>query len=362
VKLSEKILTALFVLLAGSIPALPQFVLEHPHGNMKISGRIRAAYNYRFNFAGDDNHQGNRFYLQQARVRFGGSLYEVLEYDVHLEFRSYAEVLEAEDIRLTYKPSAMFSVSVGQFKVPYSRQRVMSTTKLQFQSRPEVVYGFMPGRDIGAMIHLQTLDGVYQFYSGLFTGNGINVKNDDAEGEPLVVARAEFQPLGQLAKTEGDIERSVEPQMLLGGNMAYSEDADYSADKPEYLRTIPGKKLLYGVDATLKHKGFFFTAEIHRADLNPQVGVDFVAGGYVAQAGYYFPHLKLEPCLRYDVFDPSDQIEHNSEKSITYGLNLFPSGHQVKLMLNYSQHLKKDSKDSQGWKEDEMQLLWQILF
>ncbi|MBU1936283.1 hypothetical protein KKG05_02710, partial [bacterium] len=60
-KLSVKILTALFVFLAGSIPALPQFVLEHPHGTMKISGRIRAAYNYRFNFAGDDNHKANRF-------------------------------------------------------------------------------------------------------------------------------------------------------------------------------------------------------------------------------------------------------------------------------------------------------------
>ena len=134
-KLSGKILTASFVLLVGSIPAFPQFVLEHPQGQMKISGRIRAAYNYRFNFAGDDNHQGNRFYLQQARVRFGGSLYEVFEYDVHLEFRSYNEVLEAKDLRISYKPASIFAVSVGQFKVPYSRQRVMSTTKLQFQSR-----------------------------------------------------------------------------------------------------------------------------------------------------------------------------------------------------------------------------------
>ena len=150
--------------------------------------------------------------------------------------------------------------------------------------------------------------------------------------------------------------------MLLGGNIAYSEDADYFADKPEYLRTIPGTKLLYGVDATLKYQGFFFTAEIHRADFNPQSGVDFVAGGYLAQAGYYIPRLKLEPCLRYDKFDPSDQIENDSEESITYGLNFFSSGHQVKLMLNYSQRLKKKSSAQNGWKENEIQLLWQFLF
>ncbi len=94
---------------------------------MKISGRIRAAYNYRFNFAGDDNHQKNRFYLQQARVRFGGSLYEVFEYDVHLEFRSYDEVLEAKDLRMTYKPASIFAVSAGQFKVPYLNREETQT-------------------------------------------------------------------------------------------------------------------------------------------------------------------------------------------------------------------------------------------
>jgi hypothetical protein len=47
---------------------------------------------------------------------------------------------------------------------------------------------------------------------------------------------------------------------------------------------------------------------------------------------------------------------------VTYGLNFLPRGHNMKLMLNYYQRLKKRSADRRGWKEDDLQLLWQVLF
>jgi len=362
VKNLGKALLVLWVLSIWSLPLAAESALEYAEGRIKISGRFRAAYNYQFNFADDEDHKENRFYIHQARLRFGGQLYEVFEYDVHLEFRSHDEAMEAKDIRVIYKPVSAFAVTVGQFKVPYSRQRVMSTTKLQFQTRPNVTDPFVPGRDIGLMIGLALPETRSQFYCGMFTGNGINVSRDDSEGKPLATARIEFQPLGALAKNEGDIERTAEPRFLIGGNLAYSEDADSASSNPQYLRTLPGIKRLYGADATLKYRGFFCTAEIHRAAFNLKAGGSFEAGGYVVQAGYYIPFLRLEPCLRYDEFDPSDLIPSNTEKTVTYGLNFLPHGHNMKLMLNYYQRLKMRSADSRGWKEDDIQLLWQVLF
>ncbi len=356
------ILCAILCCVAWPSFASAQFRLDTPNGYLKISGRLRAAYNYRFYRKDNKNHQENRFYLPEARLRFRGEIYEQFDYDFHFEFSTSRGTLEAKDLKLGYRTTPFLALSAGQFKVPYSRQRIVSSSLLQFQTRPNIADAFVPGRDIGLVVHLHSTDERYRFWSGIFTGNGSNTKKDDSKGKPLVATRIDFQPLGAVGEEESDIEQTTPPKLLIGANVAHSEDTDSASKDPEYLRTIPGTKLLYGADATLKYRGVFVTGEIHQASFQPDSGRNFTAGGFLAQAGYYIASLRLEPCVRYDVFDQCNHVGNDRERTITYGLNFLPRGQSVKLMLNYYQHLKRTSGDRHGWNADEIRLLWQILF
>jgi hypothetical protein len=202
----KKLIYALIVAIA--VPSLlrAQFILEYPDGELQISGRVRSAFAYRFYDPDATNHKKNRFYVHQARIKLEGEMFDVFEYELQIEASGYDDGEIAKDLYLEYKPVSTFMIRAGQFKVPYSRTRMTSTSKLLFTTRPAVADEFVPGRDRGIMLRLRTSDRKFVFYTGIFSGNGDNTKNDDKLGRPLIATRLEAATLGKIPKTEGDIE------------------------------------------------------------------------------------------------------------------------------------------------------------
>ena len=335
---------------------LAGFFLGDEENSLEIRGRVRGFYNYRFD-AEEGKKTANRFALDQARIGLRGRVYADFEFELDLEMGE-GEV-EPRDLWIAYAPKDSFEVRVGQFKVPYSRARMTSKKYILFTKRAGLIQHFVPGRDIGMMCRSRLLEKKLEFYGGVYTGHGQNQYKDDTKGMPLVSFRTAFSPLGRFRYRAGDLEMSPRPLISVGLNAAWSDDA--SSDPEDFLRTIEGEKILYGVDVSFKYMGFYAEAEFQHARFFPDSGDEFTAGGFMVQAAYLILPPRLEIAVRYDEFNPSDRIRLVTQRTITYGINLYLYGQKAKVQLNYFQRLDLD-RTSEKWKKDELRMLFQLFF
>jgi len=353
---------SLIVVLLLNSPALAQFEIEHPNGKLSIEGRLRFGYNQKSNFDNDTDYSNNSFFLDQVRLELEGDIYEDFEYEISVEFRNHDGEFKAKDLFFSYQPRSELTLRLGQFKVPYSRKRLLSSSKTSTIERPAVSQDFVPGRDRGVALRLRTINEKYAIHTGIFSGNGENIDDNDTKGNFLYVVRVECQPLGILPDEEGDYLFFSGLRFLVGANITYSKDDGLPDKHPEYLRTTEGNKTLYGGDISFRFRGWFLTAEFNHAKLQPDRGEDFKAGGYLVQGSYFIRPLKIEPVIAYDEFNPNNKIENITERSITYGLNYSPYGHNIKIMANYYHRLKKWAGAKNPWKENEFRAIMQLVF
>ncbi len=350
-------------LILAAPPVRAQFEVVGENGTMEFTGRLRIMAVEREEFDGDDDQDHDRIFVQQARIGIQGDYLDDFEYELEFELRGYIEdgsPMEAKDLFLAYSPRTEIKLYAGQFRTPFGRMRTIPRSKLITTRRPGVGGDFLPGRDVGGMIRLRSFDKKYMFRGGIFTGAGPNRSDDDRLGKKLLVGRVEIMPLGMVRKSEGDSEYTRELRVHMGAGFASSEDAEFADDDPEYLRTIPGRKDIYGFDFTLKCKGLFLNYEENHASFEPDPGRDFDAGGYLVQASYYWDRGRLEPRIMYDEFNPSSNTANDTEKTVTYGLNFYPHGRLLNLMLEYADHHKLNSPDTRGWDENEIRFLLQV--
>ncbi|MBD3170299.1 MAG: hypothetical protein GF307_12510 [candidate division Zixibacteria bacterium] len=356
------LICVLAIIVLGWAPqSYAQFEIEYPNGKLAIEGRIRAAFVKRFYFDNEDKFEDDRFYIHQARMEITGEMYEHYEYEAEIEIRAHDGKLEAKDLRISYEPRTEFSLTVGQFKVPYSRDKLIPVYLQSTIKRPDLTHTFVPGRDRGIMLRLRTMDLKYVLYAGVFSGNGGNKKENDDKGKFLYAARLEMAPLGPIDKEEGDYMLTPELRFLAGANIAFSDDNGPPEEDAEYLRTILGKKTIYGGDVSFKYRGLFLAAEFNHAQFKPDSGAEYKAGGFLLHAGYFIRSLSLEPVIEYDEFNPTDLIEDVTQRSIVFGLNYLPFEHDIKLMANYYYRLKSDSDNENPWKENEIRVLMQVM-
>ena len=97
------------------------------------------------------------------------------------------------DAMLTWRPSSAFHLRFGQGKVPFGRERVISSSALSYVDRTIVNAELNLDRDAGLWFGLDQLDGEGHLglVAGVSGGNGRNVLNDDAG--LLYVARLEYK-------------------------------------------------------------------------------------------------------------------------------------------------------------------------
>ncbi len=378
-----QLLPLILALLLCATASKAQYSIAYPDGRLELEGRLRLGWHHRFLFEGDEDGNKNRFYVQQARLKFSGTLYDSrMAWETQFELRGYNGLereedheddyqgFEAKDLHLSWRPSNQVTLRLGQQKIPYGRKQMVPQHAHSMVKRADIVDGFLPGRDRGLMLRARTPGRDFLLFAGLFTGNGENLKYNDPAGRYLGSLRLEWQPLGEIGKSEGDYGRSPRPLLLAGVNVARSHDSVIrGSEEREYQRGIDGRKLLYGADLSLKWRGLFLLFEADRARMSPAAGVEYLAGGIVAQASYYMEPALLpgdtgiEFVIQYDEFNPSDQTDgplKDTQRTVTTGINLLPDGHDLKVMLDYFHRLKIRDEDPNPWKENEVRLIVQL--
>lgn len=267
--------------------------------------------------------------LRRARVQFEGHAF-----GKHNQFKVELAV-SPNDLRMTEldgtvvtRESPLLSwfadfdhlrdatVRIGQYKIPFSRQRVISSGNLQMVDRSIANAEFNLDRDIG--IELRSKDlfglGLLRYSAGVYNGEGRSAF-DNGDRHLLYLARLELLPLGMFKDySEADFQRLARPGLSLGVAYAYAPRAELTHLNQGRVPADGGTTDFHTVaaDAMVKYLGFTLQAELFYRTGKRQNGGDLdgmgiliptqpVRKGYgwMAQAGYLLPGQPIELAGRF---------------------------------------------------------------
>lgn len=280
---------------------------------LKLSGFTQVRYAYQ-------EEDINGFRIKRARLALQGNILKKINYTLQIDTVKSPILLDAK-IEISVIPQA--TLTLGQFKVPFSIENLTSSSALDTINRSKTVENLCPGRDIGAqgrdigvIVQGQFLKTEYTF--GVFNGSGIN-KNDDNNIKDIA---------GRLVFYPADFLR-------LGLSL-------YNGKHSSHPGASGVKRVRTGVDISLTQgqlslKGEYIFGKDDQTDKY----------GWYLQGGYYLIPEKIQPIVKYDSFNSDKNIQGNRIEVITLGLNWFFSK-KTKFQINYELHKENPKKTSKN--------------
>lgn len=301
---------------------------------LKFSGYTQARYQS-LNKSGDID----GFDIRRARLDIRGVLTPVYDYRAQIEFGGTKGPFLL-DATVVAKFSPGFNVTLGQFKVPLSRENLTSSPKLEtinrsqgveaLTARGKDVIGNHNGRDIGIAISggLLPNEDVYllDYTAGLFNGSGINAADKNEQKD--FAARLVYHP-----NRKFDIGGSYYNGRGTWGTTSANRNRDrIGVDLDYHLDPVSIKgEYISGKDDTTRKTGWFL------------------------QAGYFFKPQKLQGVLKFDTYDADTKISANETNVYTFGITRF-FNKSAFLQVNY------ELKREKGTEIDNNTLLSQFTF
>ena len=264
------------------------------------------------------------FLLRRARLQFIGNTF-----GKHNKFKAEF-ALSPRDLRMTQDGSNTITresplltwymefdhlrdltVRIGQYKIPFSRQRVISSGNQQMVDRAIANGEFNLDRDIGIDVRSKDLLGLglFRYYLGIYNGEGRSAYSN-GNSDLMVLGRFEFLPLGMFKDySEGDHQRLSRPGVSIGVAYAYAPDASGTLVNRGGTHNDEGTTDFHNFtsDVTLKYMGLSLSSEFFwrkgYRDAGPAVNEDGMligeerarnGHGWFAQAGYLLPRIPLE--------------------------------------------------------------------
>jgi hypothetical protein len=168
----------------------------------------------------------NAFMVRRARLALRGQFPWKLSMNLQLAFANQDMEPDApnvlRDFNVQWAPLRDLQFRLGQMKVPFDVQRVVSSSSLQFPDRATSVQELNLDRDVGLVIFSDDFlgwDGRLRYALGVFGGDGRNRIGTNVG--LLYSARVRFSVFGVFDdKAEGDVERSAQPRLAFGAAVA----------------------------------------------------------------------------------------------------------------------------------------------
>ncbi|MBX3249126.1 MAG: hypothetical protein KF901_18250 [Myxococcales bacterium] len=323
--------------------------------SLTVRGRIQARAAFTRDLAGEEPADAFAFLIRRMRLVFLGHLGSPkLLFYIQLGFApgdlepGYFNPIR--DAVITWMPTSQLGVQVGQTKVPFNRERVISSSALQLVDRSIVNAALNLDRDIGIQLFSNDLFGLGGYIGaqlGVYSGNGRNRINRDLG--LLYVARLQVQPTGRFddAYAEADLLRTRTPRFSIGAGFAYNhrthrENGTHGA----FFQLDEGFDVFHAeADVAFKWNGFSLLAELlwRRARADTQTGVvDGVlvterfgsAFGYTLQAGYFVSVIEL--AARFAEIRPTHEgSAMPTQRELLGGVGWYIHGHNLKLQADY---------------------------
>ena len=306
--------------------------------------------------------------VRRARVSFDGHVF-----DPNVRFRlqialSPSDIWEDDD-GVPHRSALLdwyvelrhlreLNLRIGQFVLPFNRSRITSSSSMQLVDRSLANAEMHLDRDLAIMLSSSDIGGLglFRYYASLSMNEG---RDSTFEGDRgfIWLARAEFYPLGLFDNfSEGDLERTSVPRLVIGAAYAFADDAPYSHVTTGRL-PVDGGTFDYHqatADVAFHYMGLSVYSELlwrhgwhHGAEPLPGMEASAPANalGWFLDAGYMLPGVDLEVAARYGFVQPGpldvpagapNQLSPVRERSeLGLGVNYYPVGsHAFKLQLD----------------------------
>lgn len=306
--------------------------------------------------------------IRRARVAFSGNLFgKHNKYKLELAIsprdmstkNGAVGVSPVLDWNMTFDHLAYATVVAGQYKVPYNRERVISSGSQQFVDRSIVQAEFNLDRDIGFDIRSKELiGGAFRYYAGAYIGEGRGAFELGRPGH-MFLGRVEFLPFGKFSDyEEADFERSLKPRLSVGAAYGYIENAKRNAGilgkTPKDggttdFHNVEGDFIFKMAGLSVQGEAFWRQGTRRPGSATDENGEVIPAEqprngyGFFTQAGYLLPKTALEVGARYGQIRPLGQESTLSERNeLGAVVGYYFAHHSLKIQADYFRLWGKD--------------------
>jgi hypothetical protein len=271
---------------------------------MQLSGFASIRYQ-----AFDEKNEDDGMDIRRARLGLSGEITPSLTYRFQTEFADRPKLLDAyAELRI----NDYFDIMVGQFKVPFSFESLVSLRQFELidfcqavdamVSRTRDVIGNQNGRDIGIQLGGSLLKKgsniLVEYRIAVLNGSGINVA-DTANKAKDIVGRLIVNPVKGLslgASYYNGWGKAIDPGVKYAGRSQprnrFGFDMEYTGTRLS-MRT----EYLQGTDGETEKEGWY------------------------AFAGYYILPQKLQLVFKYDIYDPDRSVDLDVQTLYVAGAN-----------------------------------------
>ena len=308
--------------------------------SVKINTQLQPRYEFTDNDDGVDN--VSSFRMRRARVQLSGhALNKEFSYKLQYDLvgRTAGDGSRAPNLRdayLNWHACDTAWIRMGQWKTGVSRQYNNSSAKLQIADRSRASDYFDLGRQNGAGVGGEVMDGQVSWtasvYNGSSTGEGINRGGVDTNHAGVVTLRADL--MGEMnAHSEGDVDWTDDAAVNAGLAYAYSDDNVAGLGQDHHS---------FNADVNFKYQGWSLFGEFYYSLIDPDgtgSAGDIEDIGFYVQGGYFIQPKKLEIAARVgyiDFEDDAGSAAFDDETEASASINYYWWKHQLKAQLGYA--------------------------
>jgi len=312
----------------------------------------------------DDTKDGTNFSIPRARIITEGTAGAPnVRYKLMLDMPTNSKIVDpaadaTTNVRDAYvdwgfTQGNLHSLRFGQFKFPFGREMLTSTSQISFPDISIAATEFAPNYEPAAMFQGQLGDDLFEYQVAAANGEGRGKNNTAGETKDGLRegVRVVFNPLGPV-KNEGPAFQTIADSSLrlsLGAAFMRNEDSSALA-----TTTVGSKTETGNLEASLYFGPLSLLAEVYDRTTDADTG-DLEDLGRTLQAGFFFVPEKWEVVARYSGvdYDAKDDAEER-----TLGLNWYVDRHNGKWQVDWSRlDNEGTTPDATRWR-----LQYQVLF
>ena len=283
----------------------------------------------------------DRFFVRRARLTASGAVMPDLTYRLQAEFAAGLGSTTGVGVSLTdgfveWTTLPAARLRFGQFKAPYGREWLVSSTQLLTIERSLASDRLTLNRQVGLAVLGDAHDGRLGYQAAIFNGNGRNTTANDNTDYMYVVRGTATPWQGARVGT-----------LQVGADAFWSHDTqlpvpkefgiDSTPETPDADNLYTGRHSGAGLDEHFERGIWGMDAEWLRVRFAQDAsGAPVVTsqGWYVTPSAFVLERL-VQLVGRYEWYR-SDVLVSGNEISIwTAGVNYYARGHNAKLMVDY---------------------------
>ena len=344
----------------GPKPEQAQLSLKYGEGvtfksgdvKLNLRGRVQVQALSVFPTEGSSAVRQNALFVRRARLALKGEFPWKLSMNLQLAFANLDMEADApnvlRDFNVQWAPLRDVSFRLGQMKVPFDVQRVISSSAQQFVDRSTVTGELNLDRDVGLVVFSDDLFGLghLRYALGVFGGDGRNrIGTNVGLLYSARVRYSVFSPCDD--KLEGDPDRDPRFRIAFGAGAA----RNIATNRPRSTIGTPYKIAAFNYthasgDVHVKWRGFSLLSEIYwrQADTDSVTGTFNGAqlteysrsgwGWFAQLGGYITPWLEL--AARYGDTQPLGATDPAFKRVREVGgtINLMFLKHDLKLQTD----------------------------